>query len=148
MSKTSRENGTFPAGTVERILDEFRQDSDAVETLFRVHVDHHSAASLDVDQLEAAISMVNEKVTLALTRGENHTEFLYCRTTGDTNNWYSMTVTARSTVGPIALYKHNVTDRLNDYPLHCVRTDASPFANTDLPSHGLDADEDGVMLDA
>lgn len=142
MSTSNRDRGHFDAGTVERVLDEFRADNHHVDALFNIHLGTDPVSKLTVDNAECALQALKSTVCLALHRGNQHTEYLHY--TGD--GWYSATETATRTVQPIPLYRHNVEDRLGAYELEAVKVNQSPFANRELPSHDLDADADGVML--
>lgn len=138
---TKLEDGTFPTGSVERVLDEFRGTNDAVEALFRVHRGQEDSSALDREIVEEAIAALNETVALALEHGNQHVEFLHYTEDG----WYSLTTTSVREVGPIPLYDHNINERLGEYPVRAVRTASSPFADVDLPRHDLDERE--VNLD-
>lgn len=137
MSTSNRDRAAFDAGSVERVLDEFRATNPSVEQLFRVHQDEAPADELSVDDVEAALSALKTTVCLALQRGNQHVEYLHYTTEG----WYSMTETATRTVGPIPVYQHNVTDRLDEYELTAAKVNQSPFARVELPSHDLDENE-------
>ena len=149
--RTPPEDGTFPAGSVERVLDEFRRRNENVNRLFNVHVDHEPADELDVATVEAALATVNATVCLAIDH-KKQTEYLYCRRNedGDRYEWYSASRSADRQHGPHPLYRHNVTDRLAKagFDLTAVRTNGSPFAGVELPPHDLDEAQDGVVLDA
>jgi hypothetical protein len=138
----------FTAGTVERVLDEFRGDHAAVDDLFHVHVGEQEPASLDVETVEDALAAVNSAVCLAVRRATDRTEYLYCQRGDDGPEWYSITSMQTRQYGPTALYQHNVTDRLDAYGVDVVRTDSTPFGTVELPPHTLDLEEDGVRLDA
>lgn len=149
MSSTeSPQDGTFPAGSVERVLDERRSISDAVESLFRVHIDKQPASSIDLETVEAALQCVNYTVVLVADT-ENGTEYLACTTgDGDQPNWYSLTeYDDGRTVGPTALYRHNVADRLVHYPISAAKQHDTQYAAEELGAHDLDADADEVVVD-
>lgn len=140
----TRDRSHFDAGTVERVLDEFRADHPTVETLFRIHQGEASADTLTIEDAERALAALKTTVCLALHRGNQHTEFLYY----DGEGWFSATQTATRTVQPLPLYDHNVEDRLDaGYELETAKVNHTPFGNVELPRHDLDADKDGVMLD-
>jgi hypothetical protein len=132
---------TFDAGSVDRVLDEFRSTNAAVEALFNVHVGKAPAESLDRQTVEDALITLNANVCLALHHANQHIEYLHYTEDG----WYLLTEISTKTVGPIALYPHNVSDRLGEYELDAVRVDATPLATAELPKHGLDETE--VVLD-
>lgn len=139
----SRDRGTFDAGTVERVLDEFRADNPLVEQLFRVHQGEAPASELTREDAEAALSALKHTVCLALQHGNQHTEYLHYARGG----WWSATETATRSVGPIPIYDHNVEDRLGEHEMEAAKVNHTPFAAVELPAHDLDPDENGVVLD-
>lgn len=140
---------SYQTKTVEELIEKFRPVSNAVESLHRAHIKQRGAGELDLSQAESAIKYLNGQVVLAANRGDRHIEYLYCEWEEDGVNWYSITKTADRNLGPIALYRANVSDRLDEYPITAERIEETPFGELDvLPEHGLDVEEDGVMLDA
>jgi len=140
-------DAAFDAGTIERKLSEFRATNQAVEALFRAHMTDQPPSDLDRETLEEAINALKHTIAVALHHGNHHVEYLYAREKDGEIEWYSATTTSDRTVRPIALYDHNVDERVLQYPLSVVHKSESPFSDRELGPHGLDAERDGVILD-
>lgn len=135
---TSGDGSRFPAGSVERLLDEYRATHDAVRAVFRVEIGEPPEQDITVETLEAVAETLHGQVCFVF--GD---EYVHCRVGDDGPEWYSMKQMRDRMMGPIALYQRNVATRLEKHPLGVERTDSTPFAGVDLPSHDLDASDLG-----